>query len=202
MKNKENKNQDILVSSVVEKEKKPNSKIIIILSVIILILVCVIIFLIKSNDTDDDSLQCSSVSIKEVEVDPKYQLINFNGLRFKMPLDWNFVSNDSKYEIADEEEKLFIIFDTYNLGYEDFSTSEIQRFFLEQLQTSGDIKIDNSEEKENKYYLYEGSYNSYDYLIVAIGNKDKTVLVKTQFRDKISYSELKNKVIDFVLSAI
>ena len=54
----------------------------------------------------------------------------------------------------------------------------------------------------DNYYLYEGSYNNYNYMIVAIGNDKKTVLVKAQFIDKVTFDKLKNDVIDFSLTGI
>ncbi len=206
MKNKKaNSKEDVLVSSIIEKEKKCNNKLIVILSIIIVILIIVLLYMFFNKNSCDEH-QCSSVTIKEVEIDPKYQLINYNGFRFKMPLEWDFINSDNnKYEIADKEDKLYIFFNTIDVNYEMFDTGEYQKEFLESIQTSGDIKIDNVKEKEEdnkKYYLYEGKYNDYDYLIIVIGNNDKTILINAKFIDKISYNELKEEVIEFALTAI
>ena len=206
MKNKKDKTkEDVLVSSVIEKEKKCNGKPIVILLIVIVILLIVLLYMFFNKNSCDE-LQCSSVTIKEVEVDPKYQLINYNGFRFKMPLEWDFINSDNnKYEITDKDEKLYIFLNTIDVNYEMFDTGEYQKDFLESIQTSGDIKIDNVKEKEengNKYYLYEGKYNDYDYLIVVIGNNEKTILINAKFIDKISYNGLKEEVISFALTAI
>ena len=199
-------NQDILVSTVIDKEKKNDSKKIIwILLGIIFVLIFALIFVIIDKENSNDKLKCSSVTIKEVEVDPKYQLINYNGFRFKMPLDWNFVSVDNKYEIVDNDEKLIIELASIDVGYELFSSSEYQKDFLEYIQTIDNIKIDSAKEvvrEDKKYYYYEGTNNSYDYLIVAIGNKDKIILVNVKFRDKLALNDLDDTVVDFSLSAL
>ena len=198
------KNNDRLVSTVIEKEKKNNNRVIIISLVIIIIVLLICIFLMLLKPNKEKCPICSSVTIKEVEVEPKYQLINYNGFRFKMPLNWNFVSTDNKYEISDVDSKLFISFNYYDTDYSLFSSKEYQRMFLESLQTSGDIKIDSSEELEfnkSKYIVYYGTSNSYNYMLVAIGNEEKIILISSQFVDKLSFDNMKNSVIDFVLSS-
>ncbi len=205
MKNKkDNTNKDVLVSSIIEKKEK-NKPIIYILSIITIVLIIILLYTIFTKNNCDEELQCSSVTIKEIEVEPKYQLINYNGFRFKMPLNWDFINNDNKYEIADKDDKLYIFFNIENVDFNLFISNEYQRQFLELIQTSGDIKINLNkvkEESEKKYYLYEGSYNDYDYLIVAVGNKEKTILINAKFIDKISYNELKEEVINFAFTAI
>lgn len=204
MKNKNDKNEDKLITTVIEKEKK-NNKLVLILSLIIVILLIVLIYLVIDKENMSKEKECSYNTIKEVEVDPKYQLINYNGFRFKMPLEWDFVSTDTKYEIADKEEKVFITFSSIDMDYESFRAVEFQRQFLELTQTAGDVKIDSSEEKEKdnkKYYLYIGTNNSYNYIMVAVGNNTKSILVKAQFIDKIAYNDLEDKIIDFALTAI
>lgn len=200
------KNEDRLVSTIIEKEKKNNNRFVIIFLVVIIIILLISIFLILFlKPKKKECPICSSVTIKEVEVEPKYQLINYNGFRFKMPLNWNFVSTDNKYEVTDIDSKLFISFNYYDTDYSLFSSKEYQKMFLETLQTSGDIKIDNSEELEYnslKYIVYYGTSNSYNYMLVAIGNEEKIILISSQFVDKLSYDNLKKSVIDFALSSL
>lgn len=190
--------KDEKISSVIEIKEKDN-KIIYVLILIIAILIALLVFFAFFKECKNNCDNCEKSTI-EIEVDPKYQLVNYAGFTFKMPLDWNFVGDDSN-NISNKEEKLFINFELINYDYNTFISDEIQRAFLESFQTSDNIKIDNTQKQDN-YYLYEGSFNSYNYLVVALGNDKKTVLVKTKFVDKIAFDELKNDVIDFVISSI
>ena len=188
------------MSSKNSKKQEKNSGLIfflIVLIVILSILLCYFAFF-KRNNVE---VECSSVSIKEVEVEPKHQYINYQGFKFKMPLDWDFVSKDNNYEISNKEENLFISLNSLPISYEEFLTSTYQNIFLEEIQTSGNIKIENSVNEKN-YYLMEGTNNSYKYMIVVIGNENKVVLVNTQFVDMVSYDKMKKSIIDFSLSAL
>lgn len=202
---KERKDEDIIVSSVIEKNKNNNLLIIsLLLTIIILLgLLCYYMFFKKDNK----EAECSSVSVKqvEVEVEPKYQYINYQGFKFKMPLDWDFVSNDNSYEISNDEETLFMSLESINVSYNEFIASSYQKAFLEELQTSGNIKIEKSSnmDKDKKdYYLMEGTNNNYNYMITVIGNDEKVVLIKTQFVDKLSFDKMKDSIIDFSISAL
>ena len=99
------------------------------------------------------------------------------------------------------EETIFITFDYLEEDYEIFKSNEYQINYLEKVQTSDNIKIDSSKEIEN-YFIYEGSYNNYKYLIVAFGNENRTIFVKTQFIDKVTFDNLKDKVIEFAISSL
>ena len=196
---KKQEKNDYVISSVIEKKEKNSGLIffLIVLIVILSILLCYFAFF-KRNNVE---VECSSVSIKEVEVEPKHQYINYQGFKFKMPLDWDFVSKDNNYEISNKEENLFISLNSLPISYEEFLTSTYQNIFLEEIQTSGNIKIENSVNEKN-YYLMEGTNNSYKYMIVVIGNENKVVLVNTQFVDMVSYDKMKKSIIDFSLSAL
>jgi diphthamide synthase (EF-2-diphthine--ammonia ligase) len=148
---------------------------------------------------------CSAVSIKEVEVPPTYQVANYQGTAFKMPLDWNFVDQKDKYAITNKEENIFINIETLQVSFEEFVSSQYQKTYMENLQTSNNIKINKSsdiKEEDKNYYLMEGTYNSYDYMIVAVSKNDETVLVKVQFYDNVSYDKLKDVVLKFALSPL
>ena len=184
--------------------KNENNKktIILVLAIIIVLLISIIVIMMVTASNKNCPV-CDSVTIKEVEVEPKYQLINFEGFKFKMPLNWNFVSNDNKYEIADNESKIFISLNNNNIDFNSFSDKEYQKKFLEELQTSSDIKIDKVEEKKEEnfnYIVYYGTASSYNYLLVAFGNENKTILVNTQFVDKVAFDTTKDTIIDFVKS--
>ena len=187
------------------KNENNNSKYINIILLSIIVILIIIIIIIIFNKDEKNCPICDSTNNNETVIEPSYQLINYDGFRFKMPLDWNFVSNSNKYEIADKESKVYIYLKSSNMGYESFSEKDYQKEFLEALQTSDDIKIDGSEEKEegnSNYILYFGTASSYNYLLVAIGNEEKTILINAQFVDKLSYDTLKDKVIEFAKTAI
>lgn len=183
---------------------KSSKKIFIGLIIVIVILLSIISYLLffKKNK---DCLKCSAVTVKEVEVDPKHQFINYQGFKFRMSLDWDFVISDKDYTISNKEENLVINLTNIDIDYETFISSTYQKEYLEKIQTSDDIII-NKSSKENKdgvdYYIMEGTYNSYNYLIVAIGNDRKTVLVNTQFLNKVSFDKLTPSVIDFAISPL
>ncbi len=190
--------RDEKISSVIEVKEKDN-KIVYILILIIAILLSLLIYYIFFNNSNKNCDNCEKSTI-EIEVDPKYQLVNYVGFTFKMPLEWDFVGDES-YNISNKDEKLFISFETISNDYNTFISDEIQKSFLESIQTSDNIKIEQIKKQDN-YSLYEGIYNNYNYLIVALGNEKKTVLIKTQFVDKLAFDELKNSVIDFAISSI
>jgi hypothetical protein len=148
---------------------------------------------------------CSAVSIKEVEVPPTYQIANYQGAAFKMPLDWNFVNQKDKYAITNKDENIFINIETLAVTYTEFTSEQYQKTYMEELQTTNNIKINKSsniKEEEKNYYLMEGTYNSYDYMIVAVANNEETVLVKVQFYDNVSYDKLKDDVLNFAISPL
>lgn len=202
---KAKKDEDTIISSVIEKNKNNNLLIIVLLLTIIILfaLLCYYMFFKKDNK----EAECSSVSVKkvEVEVEPTYQYINYQGFKFKMPLDWDFVNNSNLYEISNDEETLFISLESIDISYDEFIADTYQKKFLEELQTSGNIKIEKSSsmDKDKKdYYLMEGTNNNYNYIIAVIGNDEKVILVKTQFVDKLSFDKMKDSVIDFSISAL
>ena len=201
-KKKENKvtvKKDQKISSVIEVKEKDN-KLVYVLFIVVAILLSLLIYFIFFKDCKKKSDDCKTPTI-EIEVEPKYQLVNYSGFKFKMPLNWDFADDNNDYTIADNNETIFITFDKVDIEYETFTSNEYQDNYLEQLQTSDNIKIDNSK-KEDNYTIYEGSFNNYAYLIVAIGNDSKTILVKTQFIDKITYNDHKNDIIEFATSSI
>lgn len=184
--------------------KDSSKKIFIGLIMVIIILLAIIsyfLFFKKSKECP----KCSAVTIKEVEVDPKHQFINYQGFKFKMSLDWDFVISDKDYTISNKEENLVINLTSLDIDYTTFISSTYQKEYLEKVQTSDNIII-NKSNKENKnnvdYYIMEGTYNSYNYLIIAIGNDKKTVLINSQFLNKVSYDKLKSSVIDFAISPL
>lgn len=177
------------MSSIEEK----NSKIVYILFIIIVILSGLLLYFIFFNKNNIECEKCS-----EVIEEPKYQLINYSNFVFEMPVEWNFVED---YNISNSNKSIFINIKSLDEDYNSFIENEYQISFLEELQTSDNIKISSSK-KEDNYYIYEGFYNDYRYLIIAIGNDTKTLLIKTQFIDEVSYRKEKKNVLDFSLSSI
>ncbi len=205
MSSKKDNKEDKIISSTIEKTKN-NNKLIISLLLTIIILFILLCYYMFFKDRDKESI-CSSFAVKtvEVEVDPKHQFINYQGFKFRMPLDWDFVSTDNKYEISNKDENLFISLESENVSYDEFKSSGFQKQFLEELQTSGNIKIEKekiSEKDKKEYYLFEGTNNNYNYMITVIGNDEMVILVKTQFKDKVAYDKLKNSIIKFTVSAL
>ncbi len=184
--------------------KSSNKKIFIGLIIVIIILLSVVSYLLIFKK-DKECPKCSAVTIKEVEVDPKHQFINYQGFKFRMSLDWDFVISDKDYTISNKEENLVINLTSLDIDYTTFISSLYQKEYLEKIQTSDNIII-NKSSKENKdgvdYYIMEGTYNSYNYLIIAIGNDKKTILINTQFLNKVSYDKLKSSVVDFAISPL
>ena len=178
------------MSSIEEK----NSKIVYILFIIIALLSSLLLYFIFFNKNNIECEKCSNI----IEEEPKYQLINYSNFIFEMPIEWNFVED---YNISNSNKSIFINIKSLDEDYNEFISNEYQISFLEEIQTSDDIKISNLK-KEDNYYLYEGFYNDYRYLIIAIGNDDKTILIKTQFIDEVTYRKEKAKVFDFSLSGI
>ena len=191
--------KDEKISSVIEIKEKDN-KLVYILIIIIAILLSLLIYFAFIKNCKEKNEDCIKPAVP-VDIKPKYQLINYAGFKFKTPLDWDFVNDSNDYSISNSEETIFISFENLEVDYETFISNEYQINFLEKLQTSDNIKIINTS-KENDYYAYEGDFNNYNYLIIALGNDKKTILVKTQFIDKVTYNKSKNDIIEFAISSI
>ncbi len=181
----------------IEIEEKDN-KIVYILIIVIAILLSIVSYYLFFNKCKND---CSKCEITPLDNEPKYQLINYSALTFKMPLNWSFVNDNTDYAITDSDNKIFISMETILASYNLFITNDYQNNFLEEIQTSNNIKIDKSKQEDN-YYIYEGTYNSYNYLVIAVASGNRVVLVKTQFVDQATYNKQKKNVVEFVLSSI
>lgn len=204
MSSKNSKNNKVIkkdekISSVIEIKEKDN-KILYILVIIIVLLLSLLLYYMFFKDCKEKEDSCTVPAV-DTKCEPDYQLINYAGFRFKMPLDWDFVDSANNYTISDNNEKIFISFEIEDIEYDSFVSNENQNKFLEKIQTSDNIKIDQSSKNDN-YYLYDGTYNNYNYQIIAIGNDKLTILVKTQFIDKVTYDNLKNNVLEFAISGI
>ena len=195
--NNETIKKDEKISSVVEIKEKDN-KSVYILIIVIAVLASFLVYYMFFNKCSKSCDNCSNTP-NENEEDPKYQWFNYSGFKFKMPLDWGFVNEN--INISNKEESIFISFSVIDEEYEIFTSNEYQTRFLEELQTSDNIRIDNTK-KQEEYIVYEGVLNNYDYLIVALGNDTKTILVKTQFIDKVTFNKMKKTIIEFAKSSI
>ena len=194
--------EDILVTSTITKKKNNSKTIIICLSIVIVLLSLVIIFLLLNNKSDNGG-KCRSVAPIEKEL--KYQFINYNGYRFKMPLDWSFISEENAYEIINEKETMYVTLTTIKDSYEEFITSDYQKEYLEKIQVENNMTINKSSSGESNgvsYYYMDGTYNSYNYYVVAIGDDDSVILISAQFIDKLTYTNNKQNIIDFAVSGI
>lgn len=194
------KKTDVLESSVITKKKNDASTIIYSLIAVIVALILVILFLLNNKCSQND--KCRSVAPIEKEL--QYQLINYNGYIFRMPLDWSFISDSNNYEITNSKETMYMTLNTIKVSYDEFVTAEFQHDYLEKLQTENNIKISKSSSGETanvKYYFLDGTYNSYNYCVVVVGDEDSVVLISTEFIDKLTYTNLKQNIIDFAVSA-
>lgn len=201
----ERKENVIIVEEKLEAKQKKNIILPIILIVIILILLAVICyFLFFKEEKKCDECNCPKPEIKYIEKEPTIQYINFNGYRFSMPLDWMFEGDTSEYKFINKEENMYILIsDLTEVNYETFISEEYQKVYLEKLQTDYDIAINKSIEKEKndvEYYLMEGTYNSYDYIIIVTEKEDGIFLTEAQFENNSVYTSKKQEVIDFAIS--
>ena len=103
-----------------------NRKLIYILCVFIVVLLGTSIYGLFIKKCEECPM-CSAVSIKEVEVPPTYQVANYQGTAFKMPLDWNFVDQKDKYAITNKEENIFINIEHYRFLMKNLYLVNIKR---------------------------------------------------------------------------
>lgn len=174
------------------------------LILVIILLLSILCYFIFFNNKKECP-KCSAVTVKEVEVPSKHQFINYRGFKFKMSLDWDFVISDNDYTISNKEENLVLNLTTENVDYTTFTSSLYQKEYLEEIQTSDNMMISSSNKEQRNdvdYYIMEGTYNNYNYVIIAIGDDRKTILINTQFINKVSYDKLKSSVIDFAISPL
>lgn len=194
-----------------EKKKNKDNKIfiIIILSVVTIILLSVVLyFIFFKEEKKCEVCNCpkpeTKVEIQYVEKEPTIQYINFLGYRFSMPLDWNFEGDGQEYKFINGEENVYVLISSVDsIDYDTFVSSDYQKVYLEELQTSYDISINRKEEKtkeEINYYLMEGLYDSYDYMIIVTKTDEGIFLTEAQFENNSVYTNKKQEVIDFALS--
>ena len=194
--------EDILESSVIVKEKKDN-KTIYVLSAIIAVLCLFIIFMFFTNSSYCEKSKCRSELPMEKQLN--YQYINFNGNRFKMSLDWKFISDKNQYVISNKKETMYLELTTLDVPYDIFKSSVYQKEYLQKLQTERNVTIDKTSSNESngiKYYTMDGTYNNYNYYVVVIGDSNNVTIISAQFIDKLTYTNMKQQVIDFAISAI
>ena len=179
------------------KKNEKGNKTIYILFIIIAILISLLLYFIFLNK---DKRECDKCNVP-IENQDKYlyQLINYSNFSFKMPIDWKFVDDSDEYGITNTDNSIFISFEVIDTSFSTFASDDFQISYLENIQTNNNIKINQLKKFEN-YYLYEGTFNDYDYLIIGKGNEKRTILIKTTFLDKVSYNKHKDNVIAFALS--
>ena len=193
--------EDVLETSVIVKEKN-NNKTIYILSIVIGILCLFIVFMFFTNSSYCEKSNCRSELPMEKQLN--YQYINYNGNRFKMSLDWKFISDKNLYEISNKKETMYMTLSALDVPYDIFKSSVYQKEYLQKLQTEKNITIDKTSSNESngvKYYTMDGTYNSYNYYVVVIGDSDSVTIISAQFIDKLTYTNMKQQVIDFATSA-
>lgn len=197
----DNSNNDNL-----NRNKKTNIILIFVLLFIIVVLaifLCYFLF-VKKDKECEVCLKCPEQEVKVIEKNPTVQYINFDGYRFSIPLDWNFEGDTSDYKFTNKNESIYVLISNLDtISYSTFVSSEYQKVYLERLQSDYDIFITNSNEKvkdKDKYYLMEGTYESYAYIIVVTENNNGIFLTEAQFKNNSVYNSKKREVIDFALS--
>ena len=178
---------------------------IVILSIISICLAAALIYFIFFKKEDCPVCEeCKEPEIQIIEKEPTFQYINFHGYRFSIPLDWNFEGDTEEYRFTNQDENIYVLIsDLSTVSYSTFISDSYQKVYVDTLQTSYDISITTSEKKEKdniSYYIMEGSYNSYNYIIIATENDNGIFLTEAQFEDNSVFTTKKEEVIDFALS--
>ncbi len=193
--NKKNniKEKEILESSVVESKRNNKKSIYLILSFIGLFC-AVVCFLVLSNN--------KKVKFKEDNKDnnTEYQFINFDNFEFRMKEDWKLINNK---EIQNDKETMHISLSTLDVPFDLFVSEEYQKEYLETYQTENNVIINKSgkDVSEDKEYFYMDGFNDgYNYYVIVVGNDKKVILITSEFIDKVTYTNLKQDLIDFALS--
>ena len=205
-----NKEEKGIFNENLSMEKNKKSKkglvtiILLILIIILLAMTLVYLLIFKEEKKCEVCEKCPEPEVEIVEKEPTYQYINFDGYRFKIPLDWNFEGDSSNYRFINEEENVYVLISNLDtVSYSTFVSEEYQNVYQEKLQTDFNISISNGEEKslDNKYYyLIEGTYESYKYIVVVTENSNGIFLTEAQFENNSVYTNKKQEVIDFSLS--
>ena len=154
----------------------------------------VVCFLVLSNN--------KKVNLKDDNKEDKieYQFINFDNFEFRMNKDWKLINNK---EIENDKETMHISLSTLDVPFDLFVSEEYQKEYLETYQTENNVTINKSQKdiNEDKEYFYmDGFNNGYNYYVIVVGNDKKVVLITSEFIDKVTYTNLKQDLIDFALS--
>lgn len=149
--------------------------------------------------------ECEECEFEFVGSEQVYQYINFKGYHFAMPIDWTFMGDTDEYKFINEDEDIYVQISELEIKYEDFIAEDFQKKYVETLQNDYDITINKRYEKKEEleeisYYVLEGLYESYDYIIIVVEKEEEIFLIESQFKDSFTYSNKKQEVIDFALS--
>lgn len=201
-------NPTVVKEEVTPKENKPksNKAVVIIMLVIILGLLGGLSYFVffKEEKECEVCKKCPKPEPEIIEKEPTVQYINFSGYRFEMPLDWNFEGDSEDYKFTNEKENIYVLISKLDdITYSTFISEEYQKIYVEKLQSDYDIFINNKEEKkkDNKnYYIMEGTFESYNYIIIVTENEDGIFLTEAQFESNSVYTNKKQEVIDFAIS--
>ena len=149
--------------------------------------------------------ECEECELEFVGSEQVYQYINFKGYHFEMPIDWKFMGDTDEYKFINDDEDIYVLITENDTKYEEFVAENFQKKYVETLQNEHDITINKRYEKVHEtegitYYILEGLYESYDYIIVVVEKEDGIFLIESQFKDSFTYSNKKQEVIDFAIS--
>jgi len=202
---KEDKVEENILENSSNNSKKNKIVIIILLVIILMLALGLFYFLFIKKEKECDKCECTP-EIKFVEKKPTIQYINFNGYRFSIPLDWSFEGNTSDYKFINNAENMYVSISSLDtITYDLFISSDYQKMYIEKLQSESDIFINHKEEKsveELKYYIMDGTYDSYNYVIIVTENENGVFVINAQFENNSVYTNKKDEVINFAVSYV
>lgn len=206
------KNEDITILNDESKEislnNTKNNKGFIILTLIIFLFAFLTIYLgYELHSSKEVECICEEkTKVVEKIIEPSYQLINYDGNIYKLSLDYSFYSSDNVYNFLNNDKTIYIkLSKITDVSFDTFITSDYQKEYVQNLQMNKNIIIRSSglkTENDISYYILEGEYDSYSYMIIATKNKEEIILTEVQFESKVALNSKKNELIDFALSYI
>lgn len=157
----------------------------------------------KLKKANDECTKCEEV-IKVVESD-NYKLIDYEGYNMKIPLDYSFTSGNGNYNITNSDKTIYIHMEKTDINYEMLIDENYQKEYIQEMQhqKNENISINHSENSTyggKKYLLFEGSHDTYSYMIIALPFDNASLICSIDFLDNSVLNKNKQRVIDMILS--
>lgn len=192
--------------NIIAKEHKPFKKVYItiaILTISVVILILISLFL-GYKLHKKRNIKCdNNIKVVETAIEPDYKYINYEGYTFKIPLDFSFSSINSEYKLINSNKTIYISFSKEDILYSEFTSANYQKEYIEKLQQENNILIKKSSSRKNNnidYYLLEGTYDTYSYMIIILNREDGIFKIEVQYIDNTILNSNRDKMIDFALS--